>query len=179
MQSMSAQCARHWRISRLEIPIAIVLISIAALRPAVAQTPDNVQYLPRDGAAIVVWTAPAGSVTGYNVYQQVITDPKSQPAAPVKVNTDPVTATSLLVENLKNGTAYHFTVTAIVDYNESAPAGPFSATDSDHDDREEGKLVAVVPQKPVQLGGSGEFYGVTSAPTSPARMRWTRRGRSR
>src|SRR5205809_7217676 len=79
--------------------------SAAALDPEQVQ----VQYLPRDGAAIVLWNA-VDKATGYNVYQQEVTKPGSPSTettatAPVKVNTDPITTTSLMVENLTNGNA--------------------------------------------------------------------------
>jgi regulation of enolase protein 1 (concanavalin A-like superfamily) len=82
----------------------------------------------------------------------VVTDPSGEPTAPAKVNATPVTTTSLLVENLKNGTAYHFTVRAIVDGQETEAGGPTLAEGN-------GKNVAVVPQKPVKLG-SGDLYGL-------------------
>src|SRR5205085_10459097 len=54
-------------------------------------------------------------------------------SAPVKVNTtgpiDPKT-TSLMVDNLKNGTPYHFTVTALVGGAETDPIGPRPALHS-------------------------------------------------
>jgi len=127
--------------------------SAAALDPEQTQ----VQYLPRDGAAIVLWNTVDGA-TGYNVYQQEVTKPGSPSTettatAPVKVNTDPITTASLLVEKLTNGKPYHFTVTAIVDGKESDPVGPRIARD------ELGAFVAVVPQTPVKLAGLDGFYG--------------------
>jgi hypothetical protein len=119
------------------------------LDPTVVQ----VQYMPRDGAAIVLWTA-VDKATGYNVYQQVVTTPgsPSTTTAAVKVNTDPITTTSLMVDNLKNGTPYHFTVSAVVAGAETDPAGPSGNGDM-------GAAVAVVPQTPVKLAGMDGFYG--------------------
>jgi hypothetical protein len=140
-------------------------VATLATSAAMADPPGQVQYLPRDGAAIVVWMAPAGNVTGYNVYQSIVDTPTAQPAAPVKVNTDPIKETSFLVQSLKNGTCYHFTVTAIVDGKESAPAGP----NPTHRDPPGGTNTCVVPQKPTQLAGAGtaEFYGMTIGTNFP------------
>ena len=70
--------------------------------PAAAQTPEQVQYLPRDGAALILWMAPQGNVTGYNIYQTTVTDPSTKPAEPVKVNAELVKTTSFVVPNLTN-----------------------------------------------------------------------------
>jgi hypothetical protein len=153
---MRIRYLRNALTSRIELLASIAIVATLATGPAMADPPSLIQYLPRDGAAIVVWTAPAGTVTGYNVYQQVVTDPNSDLPAATKVNTDPIKETSFMVPGLTNGTCYHFTVTAIVDGKESAPAGP-TLSNSDT----EGAKVCVSPQKPTQLGGGGEFYGVT------------------
>jgi hypothetical protein len=150
MRSHDPRIALAWG-ARLLVTTAIA--AVLATASAAAQAPDNVQYLPQDGAVIVLWTAPAGNVTGYNVYQQIVTDPTSQPAAGEKVNAEPVKGTSLRVDKLQNGTSYHFTVSAIVDGKESEKVGPAPAQ------TDQGDIVAAVPQKPVQLGGAGEFYG--------------------
>jgi hypothetical protein len=143
-------------------PIALV-VALAGPSSAAALDPEQVQvqYLPRDGAAIVLWNA-VDKATGYNVYQQEVTKPGSPStettaSAPVKVNTDPIAADihSLMVENLTNGKAYHFTMTAIVDGKESDPVGPRVAVSGD----DLGAFVAVVPQKPVKLAGLDGFYG--------------------
>src|SRR5437762_366047 len=95
--------------------LAPILLTAALAGPSAAAALDpeqvQVQYLPRDGAAIVLWNA-VDSATGYNVYQQEVTKPGSPStettaSAPVKVNTDPIKADihSLLVENLTNGKA--------------------------------------------------------------------------
>src|SRR5260370_5958656 len=72
----------------------------------------------------------------------------------MKVNTDPIAKDihSLMVDSLKNGTPYHFTVTAIVGGAETDPVGP-SGTDP------MGALVAIVPQTPVKAAGMDGFYG--------------------
>jgi hypothetical protein len=124
---------------------------LLAAGAAGAQTPEQVQYLPRDGAALILWMAPQGNVTGYNIYQTIVTDPSTKPADPVKVNAELVKTTSFLVQNLTNGTGYHFRVSAIVDGKETEAVGPFPAQG------DLGEYVAVVPQKPVLDG----FYGQT------------------
>jgi hypothetical protein len=132
------------------------LIAFLAIGVAAAQTPQQVEYQPRDGAAIVSWLAPAGNVTGYHVYQQIVTTPGVAPTDRVKVTTDPIKETSLTIPSLKNGTAYRFLVSAIVDGKESDAVGPAPARDGDS-----GATVVVVPHPPTPLGGSGEFYGHT------------------
>jgi len=128
--------------------------SAAALDPTVVQ----VQYMPQDGAALVLWNA-VDSATGYNVYVQTVTPVvggTSTASAPVKANTaGPIDAkaTSFLVENLKNGTPYHLTVTAVVGGAETDPVGPSGRDDVT------GSLVAVTPQTPVKLAGIDGFYG--------------------
>jgi hypothetical protein len=130
-----------------------VLASVLLAGAAAAQAPEQVQYLPRDGAAIVLWN-PAPDATGYNVWQQEVESPTSDTLALKKVNATPITATSLLVENLTNGKSYHFRVSAIVAGIGSDPVGPAVAQG------DQGDFVAVVPQKPVKLAGRPEdFYG--------------------
>jgi hypothetical protein len=88
----------------------------------------------------------------YNVYMQIVTDPASDPSAPVKLGTtEPIKTTSLTVPNLKNGTAYHFRVSATVDGQESEAAGPTLAEGG-------GQYASVVPQAPTVLFGR-ELYG--------------------
>jgi hypothetical protein len=134
-------------------PLALTILSAAwAAGSAAAQAPEQVQYLPRDGAAIVLWN-PVTDATGYNVYQQEVESPTSDTLALKKVNAEPVTTTSLMVEGLTNGKSYHFRVSAIVGGAESDPVGPAVAQG------DQGDFVAVVPQKPVKLAGMDGFYG--------------------
>jgi hypothetical protein len=135
-------------IGRGRLFAVLVAIAVLATGAAFAQTPDQVQYLPRDGAAVVVWNSVSGA-TGYNVYQQIITDPTQAPAAGTKVNAEPIKTTSFVVENLKNGTGYHFRVSAIVNGQESEAVGPFPAQS------DQGDVVVVVPQAPVL----GNYFG--------------------
>jgi Fibronectin type III domain len=136
---------------------SIAGVATLACGAAMAQTPEQVQYLPRDGAVIVTWMAPSGNVTGYNVYQSTVDSPTAQPSSPTKVNTDPIKETSFMVQALKNGTCYHITVSAIVDGKESAAVGPQPT----HRDPPEGTNVCAVPQAATKLAGAGdlEFYG--------------------
>jgi hypothetical protein len=118
--------------------------------PAMAvDPPAKVQYLPRDGAAIVVWDA-VTDATGYNVYQHLVTEP-GVIADAVRVNPEPLKTTSLRIENLKNGTPYHFRVSAIVGGQETEAWGPTPAEGN-------GYYAAVLPQAPTILGDR-EFYG--------------------
>src|SRR2546421_3636915 len=133
----------------------LIAVAAALAGPASAAALDpekvQVQYLPRDGAAIVLWNAVDGA-TGYNVYQQTVTkagspSTETTATAPVKVNTDPIDpkTPSLMVDKLTNGTPYHFTVTAIVDGKETDPVGPRPAL---HSGDEQGNFVAVAPDTP-------------------------------
>jgi hypothetical protein len=133
--------------------------SAATLDPEVVQ----VQYLPQDGAAIVLWNA-VDNATGYNIYEQTVTTPGSpstmtSASAPVKVGSvaDGKT-TTFLVDKLTNGTPYHFTITAIVGGAETDPVGPRPAVNNGDD---LGDFVAVVPQTPVTLDKIDGFYGYT------------------
>jgi hypothetical protein len=130
---------------------AIAAVLILAVSPVLAaDPPSQVQYLPRDGAAVVIWNG-VTDATGYNIYQQIVTDPAADPPTAVKVNAEPVKTTSYVVENLKNGTAYHFRVSAIVDGQETEAAGPTLAEGN-------GNFAAVVPQKATVHEGR-ELYG--------------------
>jgi hypothetical protein len=152
-------------VVRLGVGLLTPIVLMAALAgPSAAAALDpeqvQVQYLPRDGAAIVLWNA-VDNATGYNVYQQEVTKPGSPSdqttaTAATKVNTDPIKADihSLMVENLTNGKAYHFTITAIVGGAETDPVGPRPAGSGG----DQGAFAPVVPQKPVKLDG---FYGYT------------------
>jgi hypothetical protein len=131
------------------------LVALLAVGAAAAQTPEQVEYLARDGAAIVSWLAPAGNVTGYHVYQQEVATPGTEPTDRVKLTAQPIQEHSLAVPNLKNGTAYRFLVSAIVDGKESDAVGPHPARDGDA-----GALAVVVPHTPVSLSGV-ELYGHT------------------
>lgn len=134
---------------------SIVITAAFGTGIAVAAPPTLVQQVPNDGSVLVVWSAPAGTITGYNVYQQVVTDPAADLPAATKVNTDPIKETSLLVQGLTNGTCYHFTVSAIVDGTESEKAGPTVAAGDD------GTKVCVAPQKPTTIPGvTGNFVGI-------------------
>jgi hypothetical protein len=149
---MKRPLLRNVWVSRIERLVGAALVATFTVGAAAAQAPEQVQYLPRDGAAIVLWN-PVKDATGYNVYQQEVKSPTSDTLALTKVNAEPVTTTSLLVENLKNGTSYHFRVSAIVNGQESEPVGPTVAQG------DQGDFVAVVPQKPVKLAGQDGFYG--------------------
>lgn len=131
---------------------AVVMLAVGA---ASAQAPEQVQLMPRDGAVVIVWMAPEGDVTGYNVYQYQPATPGGDLGAGKKVNADPITATSFTVEGLTNGTAYHFRVSAIVGGTESDQVGPQPT----HREEEGGNRVLVIPQVPVTVGGVPNFVG--------------------
>jgi hypothetical protein len=138
---------------RIELLVSIPILAMLAAGTAAAHPPEEVRYLPREGAVMVVWKGDADA-SGYNVYQYVVTDLSSPLAdsARVKVNKEPIKTTSFLVENLKNGTRYHFRVSAIEGDKETEVVGPAGRD-------ELGKAVCVVPQKPVKLAGIEGFVG--------------------
>jgi hypothetical protein len=141
------------------VPLLASMAIVAALSTgiaAAADPPTLVQTIPQDGAVLVTWMAPAGNVTGYNVYQQVVADPKADLPAATKVNTDPIKETSFVVQGLQNGTCYHFSVSAIVDGQETAKASPTVAN------TDQGSKVCITPQKPTTIPGvTGNFVGMT------------------
>jgi hypothetical protein len=165
LESMQLPSVRS--ILRLGIGLLAPVVFAAALAgPGFGATtldPEKVQvqYLPQDGAAMVLWNA-VDNAMGYNVYEQTVTKPgnPSTATAATLLNKAPITTTSLLVDKLTNGTSYHFTITAIVGGQESAPVGPRPAIAGTQGQQEEGDLVAVVPQKPVTLGGRDGFFGL-------------------
>jgi hypothetical protein len=134
----------------------MAIITVLATGAALAADPPNhVQQIPNDGSVMVVWSAPAGNVTGYNVYQQEVTDPTADLPAATKVNTDPVKETSFLAQGLTNGKCYHFSVSAIVDGQETDKASPTLAN------TDNGSKVCVSPQKPTTIKGvTGNFVGM-------------------
>jgi len=161
----------QWLSKREVFRLALGFVGPAAVAavlagPASAQSaPDpsymQVQYLPRDGAAIVFWNR-VDNATGYNIYMQTVTKPgspsdKTTASTPVKVGSVPDGTYSFLVPNLTNGTPYHFTVTEMLNGKETEPVGPRVAVNNGD---EMGGFVAAVPQKPVQVPGiTGDFYG--------------------
>lgn len=134
-----------------------------AVSAASAQKPQQVQYMPKDGAAVIVWMAPEGDVTGYNVYQYEPTTPGGDLGTGKKVTAEPIKTTSHVVEALTNGKAYHFKVSAIVGGTESDQVGP-QAT---HHDPAYGDKPVVVPQAPVKVGGIDGFVGHTIGTNFP------------
>jgi hypothetical protein len=159
---MELQYAPNLPLARFARVACIAIVSVLAIGSAFGAALDpekvQVQYLPRDGAAIVFWNS-VENATGYNLYEQEVTQPgtPTQATARMKVNTDPIKTTSQMVDNLKNGTPYHFTVTAIVGGQETDPVGPRVAVHSGDD---LGQFVAVVPQTPVKLAGIDGFFGL-------------------
>jgi hypothetical protein len=143
------------RVQAKRILGGIAAILTLAVGAASAQGPEQVQLMPRDGAVVIVWMAPEGDVTGYNVYQYEPATPGGDLGAGKKVNAEPIKATSFTVEGLTNGKAYHFRVSAIVGGTESDQVGPQPT----HREEEGGKLALVVPQVPVTVGGVPNFVG--------------------
>ncbi len=83
--------------------------------------PTNLAATPGDAQVALQWTAPPGTVTGYNVYA-------SQSSSGGYSKAGSSQTTSYTDAGLTNGTAYYFTVTAVNGAGEGAPAGPVSAT---------------------------------------------------
>lgn len=106
--------------------------------PAVASAPETVTVsLPvptglaataGDTSAAISWNpVSATGLAGYHVYKR--TDSSDFPAGWTKVNSDPVTGTSLNVSGLSNGVTHYFTVTSVdAEGDESAFAPKVSAT---------------------------------------------------
>jgi len=97
----------------------VVLSPIAAPGPptAMAATPANNQVT-------VSWTAPSGTVTGYNVYRS-ITSGSGFTVLPAGAN---VSASPFTDTTAVNGTVYYYEVTALNGALESAPSSQVSAT---------------------------------------------------
>lgn len=134
---------------------SVVTAIMLAVGAASAQAPEQVQYMPGDTKVTLVWMAPAGTVTGYNVYQYEPASAGADLGAGKKITAAPIKTTSHVVEGLTNGKAYHFKVSAIVDGTESAQAG----AQSTHHDPAYGDKPLVVPQVPVKVGGVDGFVG--------------------
>jgi len=158
------RCRNAVRLRIGSVAVIALTAALASRTSAAALDPEKiqVQYLPRDGAALVLWNS-VDNATGYNVFQQEVTKPGSPSTettatAPVRITATPIAAptTSLLVDKLTNGKPYHFTVTAIVGGAETDPVGPRVAQANGED---LGAFVAVVPQKPLKLSGLDGFYG--------------------
>jgi hypothetical protein len=163
------------RLHHVGKALASIAVAILATGAAMAQTPDQVQFLVGDGRVVVTWMAPAGNVTGYNVYQYEPASPTSDPGTGKKLNADPIKETSFTVEGLKNGTCYHFRVSAIVDGKESAQVGPApgQGNSGDHD---VGLVSCAVPQKPVTLSGIDGFVGYNVGTNTPGSFEITPQG---
>jgi hypothetical protein len=151
---MSVPKSRAARPELIRLLSMMSLVMTLAAAPALAQVPERVQYLPRDGAVIVLWDL-VKDATGYNLYGQEVSGRGNETLALKQINKEPIKTRPFLVENLKNGTAYHFRVSAIVNGVETDRVGPLPAQN------ELGQFVAVVPQKPVKLAGLDGFYGHT------------------
>jgi hypothetical protein len=119
-----------------------VAVSPSLLAPAAI---SGVSYLPRDKSVIVTWNAAAvtGADVTYNVYS--FNTPNASDS-PKKVNTAPIKDSSLLVENLTNGTQYRFGVTAVVNNVESPLALPLPSVLS------AGGIGMAIPNPPVEGG---------------------------
>jgi len=112
----------------------------------------GVSYLPRDKSAIVSWTPAVvtGSDVTYNVYSFKTANASDTPQ---KVNKEPITTSSYLVENLTNGTDYRFGVTAEVGGVESPMVLPEPTTN--------GGIGLVTPNAPI--GNGLQLYTVGTA----------------
>ncbi|MFL6004541.1 MAG: fibronectin type III domain-containing protein, partial [Nocardioides sp.] len=108
-----------------------------------------------NASATVNWTAPAGTVTGYNV--EVV---NATTDAVVRTQTAGAAATSLVLTGLSNGTSYKFRVQAV---NGNIPApntSPFSAFSN-----------TVTPQAPTVAGAP--TIGTATRGNTSATVNWT------
>ena len=105
-----------------------------------------------NASATVSWTAPTGTVTGYQV-RVVDTATNAQVGA---LRSAGAAGTSLVVNGLTNGTSYQFQVQGV----NAVGAGPFSALSN-----------AVTPAAPTVPGGP--TIGTATAANASANVRWT------
>jgi hypothetical protein len=153
----------RFQVRRVLGSIAAAVVTLA-VGSAWAQTPEQVQYIPGDTKAVIVWMAPAtGTATGYNVYQYEPATPGGDLGTGKKITATPITTTSYTVEGLTNGKPYHFAVSAIVDGTESDQVGPAPT----YQDPPYGDKPLVIPQVPVKVGGVDGFVGYTIGTNFP------------
>ena len=83
-----------------------------SVTPGTPGIPTNVIAVASDASASITWTAPAGTVTGYDISSNPVTTLRSS------------TGTSLIFTGLTNGTSYTFTVTAKNGQVKGTPSAP-------------------------------------------------------
>ncbi len=81
--------------------------------------PTGLTATPDDTKITLNWTAPSGTVTGYNVYRS--TSSVAGAGLGTLITTTPITGTAVINTGLTNGTTYFYKVTAINNSGESAP----------------------------------------------------------
>ena len=85
--------------------------------------PTGLAGRPSNGSVSLSWTAPSGTITGYNVYRGTAS---SGPFT--KINSSTVTVTSYADAGLTNGTLYYYAVTALTAAGESGYSNQISVT---------------------------------------------------
>ena len=111
----------------------------AALISSAPAAPTNVSATAGDGQATVTWSAPSGTVTGYNLYRS--TAPGAEGTTPYKMG---LSGTSFTDTGLTDGVTCYYRVAAV----NSVGASPLSAEAS---------------AKPVAAGGGGTGGGAVTA----------------
>lgn len=101
--------------------------------------PTNVGATPGDGQATITWSAPSGTVTGYNLYRATASG--AEGGTPYKTG---LSGTSFVDIGLTNGTTYYYTVAAANSVGVSSQSSEVSA-------------------RPVASGGGGTGGGTVTA----------------
>lgn len=89
---------------------------------AAPAAPVNLSAAPGDGKAMLTWSAPSGTVTGYNLYRS--TTSGAEGGTPHKTG---LTATAFTDTGLADGTTYYYTVAAVNSVGVSGQSAEASA----------------------------------------------------
>ena len=111
--------------------------------------PTNVSAAPGDGQATVTWSAPPGTVTGYNLYRSTTSGSEGTP--PYKTG---LAGTSFTDTGLTNGTTYYYTVAAVNSVGVSHQSAEASAKPA-----AAGGGGGTVTATPKIASGYGPWYG--------------------